>query len=145
MGEIIERPIGRGVSVEGGNIRRFSEERATPSGNTFLFVGVQIGVGGLFLFTAIVVQAWRSGVRRSHAAGDTWTHETDDPVARSAVARLVIVAGVVGGLTHVLWQNVAAGPLTWVIIALGTTASIPAPQATERGERLPTTSALTDR
>lgn len=106
---VVEQPLGAGIGSDGAVSRRTAFNRPLVSGNAVLSLGIQVGVIGMFAFLAFFVAVARQ------ARGQPGTRSFE----LSLLALLLIVGSLVSAMTHNNWQEAAAGPMTWLLIGLG--------------------------
>lgn len=106
---IIERPLGSGIGSDGAVARRAAFDRPLVSGNAVLSLGMQVGLLAMVVFLGFFLTCLRQ--RR----GDPGSHAFE----HSLLALLLLVGSFVSAMTHNNWQEAAAGPMTWLLIGLG--------------------------
>ncbi|HVX18986.1 MAG TPA: hypothetical protein VHA73_13225 [Acidimicrobiales bacterium] len=128
LGEVGGHPIGQGIGSDGAILRRSSTVRLLVSGNAVLGIGMQGGWLVMGLFIALVVSALVEA-RRHNRSGN------DGPEPGGAM--LMLIGGLVVGLTHNAWTDINSGSFAWILIALGTVAvgtRAYAPDSTNRSD-----------
>jgi hypothetical protein len=106
---IVEQPLGAGIGSDGAVSRRTAFNRPLVSGNAVLSLGIQVGVIGMVAFLVFFVAV----ARQARGQPGTGSFEL------SLLALLLVVASFVSAMTHNNWQEAAAGPMTWLLIGLG--------------------------
>jgi hypothetical protein len=89
--------------------RRSAFNRPLVSGNAVLSLGIQVGAIAMITFLGFFVTVLRQ------PRGEPGTHAFEFTL----LALLLLVGGFVSAMTHNNWQEAAAGPMTWLLIGLG--------------------------